>query len=191
MKILFATLWLLLPLGFLAYHYGPGQELLALDHTEDDLTEARQAIANESWDEAISSYEAALAKLPKDQIEEQHRIRLEIAKAKMINCSLPEAREDLAQLMKEINDRSESPTDLKEDALSTLANSRYYMTYLMKLEGLPASHWEPEIEAARQEYKLLSKTSDTPERHKEDLEAAIRLARAEPSELYGLPIPKQ
>jgi hypothetical protein len=65
------------------------------------------------------------------------------------------------------------------------------MTYLMKLEGLPASEWEPEIEAARQEYKLLAQTSSNKEKHLNDLEAAIRLARAEPTELYGLPIPSQ
>jgi len=191
MKILFATLWLLIPLGLVAYHYGPGQEHLKLDHAEDNLSKARNAISNESWDEAISHYEEALTKLPADQVENQHRIRLEIAKAQMQSSGLPKAREDLAQLVSEINERPESPADLKEEALSTLANSRYYMTYLLKLEGQPASEWEPEIEAARQEYKLLAKTSDTPERHKEDLEAAIRLARADPSELYGLPIPQQ
>ena len=90
-----------------------------------------------------------------------------------------------------MNSDPNAPADLKEDALSSLANARYYMTYLMKLEGLPASEWEPEIEAARQEYKLLAQSGSNKERHLTDLEAAIRLARAEPTELYGLPIPNQ
>ena len=63
-----------------------------------------------------------------------------------------------------------------------------------KLEGLPDSAWEPEIEAARQEYKLLATSavsSALAKQSGDDLEAAIRLARMDPAELYGLPIPSQ
>lgn len=191
MRILFATLWLLLPLGFAAYHFGPGQEKVKLDQTEALLADARTAIVNEDWAEAIESYEKALAKLPKEKKETALRIELEIAKAKMQNEGLTEAREDLIGLVDRVTDDQSLPADLREDALSTLANARYYMTYLMKLEGLPAAEWEPEIEAARQEYKLLAQTGSNKEKHLADLESAIRLARAEPTELYGLPIPNQ
>ena len=190
-RILIATLWLLVPLGLAAYHYGPGQQKLALDHTEDHLMVARKAVENEDWAAAIEAYQKALSKLPKDQIDAARRIQLEVAKAKMQNAALPEAREDLAELVHEINGDAGAPADLKEDALSTLANARYYMTYLMKLEGLPAAEWEPEIEAARQEYKLLAQIGSDKKKHQLDLDAAVRLARAEPTELYGLPIPNQ
>jgi cell division protein FtsB len=190
-RILIATLWLLVPLGLAAYHYGPGQKKLALDHTEDHLAIARKAVANEQWAAAIEAYQQSLAKLPKDQKNTSHRIQLEIAKAKMQNAELPEAREDLAELVNAINSDANTPAELKEDALSTLANARYYMTYLMKLEGLPAAEWEPEIEAARQEYKLLAQMGSDRVKHQLDLDAAVRLARADPTELYGLPIPSQ
>ena len=190
-RILLATLWMLLPLGLAAYHYGPGQKRLALDHAEDHLAIAREAVANEQWAVAIESYQEALTKLPKDQKNTSRRIQLEIAKAKMQNAGLPEAREDLAELVIEINGDPSAPADLKEDAISALANARYYMTYLMKLEGLPAAEWEPEIEAARQEYKLLAQIGSDKKKHMLDLDAAVRLARAEPTELYGLPIPNQ
>ena len=186
-----ATLWLLVPLGFAAFHFGPGQQHLALDHAEDRLAEGRGAAAEEDWPGAIEAYQEALAKLPKDELAMSRRLQLEIAKAKMQVSALPEAREDLAGLVESLNDDPEAAPDLKEEALSALANARYYMTYLMKLEGLPATEWEPEIEAARQEYKLLAQTGSDKERHLRDLEAAIRLARAEPTELYGLPIPNQ
>ncbi len=190
-RILLATLWLLLPLGLAAYHYGPGQKKLALDHTEDHLVVARKAVENKQWATAIEAYQKALSKLPKDQKNASRRIQLEVAKAKMQNAALPEAREDLAELVHEINGDASAPADLKEDALSTLANARYYMTYLMKLEGLPAAEWEPEIEAARQEYKLLAQMGSDKKKHQLDLDAAVRLARADPTELYGLPIPNQ
>ncbi len=191
MKILLATLWLLLPLGFAAFHFGPGQRQVALDQTETLLAQGRKAIAAEDWATAVTVYQKALAKLPKDRLDDSRRLQLEIAKAKMQSGGLPEAREDLAGLVETLNEDPKAPADLKEEALSTLANARYYMTYLMKLEGLPATEWEPEIDAARQEYKLLAQTGTAKERHLSDLEAAIRLARAEPTELYGLPIPNQ
>ncbi|MEN8772997.1 MAG: hypothetical protein ABF379_10880 [Akkermansiaceae bacterium] len=191
MRIILATLWLLVPLGFAAYHYGPGQEQLELDDTETFLAEARTAIKEGKWALAIKSYQNALAKLPKENKEASMRIQLEIAKAKMQNSGLPEAREDLAELVSQINDDPSFSSGLKEETLAALANARYYMTYLMKLEGLPAEEWEPEIEAARQEYKLLAQTGSDKEKHLADLESAIRLARAEPTELYGLPIPNQ
>lgn len=190
-RILLATLWLLVPLGIAAYHYGPGQQQLALDQTEDYLAQAREAVSDEEWGEAIEAYQKALSKLPKGEKNTSRRIQLEIAKAKMQNAALPEARKELVGLVSEINDDPHASEALKEDALSTLANARYYMTYLMKLEGLPASDWEPEIEAARQEYKLLAQTGKNRAKHQLDLDAAIRLARAEPTELYGLPIPNQ
>ena len=54
-RILIATLWLLIPLGIVAYHYGPGQEHLALDHTEDHLEVAREAMKKEDWGVAIEA----------------------------------------------------------------------------------------------------------------------------------------
>ena len=62
----------------------------------------------------------------------------------------------------------------------------------MRLEGLTREQWEPEIEAARQNWRLLAETAVTAEeksQHQKDLEAAIRLARLEIEDLQGLPLP--
>ena len=112
----------------------------------------------------------------------------------MLNKQLPTARQDLAKLVTDLDDDEAAPQKLRDAARSALANARYYMTYLMKLEGLPDTAWEPEIEAARQEYKLLATSaanSELAKRSADDLESAIRLARMDPAELYGLPIPSQ
>ena len=106
-------------------------------------------------------------------------------------------REELAALAEELAQDPKAHAGLRDETLATLATSRFYMTYLMKLEGLPDSEWEPEIEAARQERKLLvqraTEAGDTASaaKHADDLESAIRLARMEPEELYGKAIPKQ
>ena len=79
-----------------------------------------------------------------------------------------------------------------------MANSQYYMTWLMRLEGQPRDLWEPEIDAARQTYKLLAEKNSSSDddatvgqRFKEDLESVIRLARMDLSDLQGLPLPSQ
>ena len=88
-------------------------------------------------------------------------------------------------------------TRLLSDARHTLANSEYYLTWLMRLEGLGRDEWEPRIEAARQTFKLLSEEARTSgddvacQKDREDLESAIRLARMDLTELQGLPLPSQ
>ncbi|MFP6876584.1 MAG: hypothetical protein VCA37_07120 [Roseibacillus sp.] len=194
MKTLLITLWCLLPIGLAAFHFGPGQDLLKFDDTEAQLAQAREAVANEEWGEAVEAYQDALAKLPKQEKQLAYQIRLETAKAMMLNKQLPTARQDLAKLVTDLDDDEAAPQKLRDAARSALANARYYMTYLMKLEGLPDTAWEPEIEAARQEYKLLATSaanSELAKRSADDLESAIRLARMDPAELYGLPIPSQ
>lgn len=197
MKILILTLWCLIPIGLLAYHYGPGRERQELDASAAILKAAEKETAEENWPAVIEAYEQTLSKLPKTNITEARRIRLELAKARMEASELPKAREELAALVEEIAGDPNADPALRDEAISTLASSRFYMTYLMKLEGLPDSEWEPEIEAARQEQKLLVKRateagdSKAAAKHADDLEATIRLARMDPEELYGKAIPKQ
>ena len=197
MKILILTLWCLLPLGLLAYHYGPGREMMTLDATASVLAQAKSKAAAGDWPAAIAAYEESLEKLPKDRISEARRIRLELSKARMETAGLPKAREELAALADDLAQDPNADAGLRDETLATLASARFYMTYLMKLEGLPDSEWEPEIEAARQEQKLLvlraTEAGDTvaAQKHADDLESTIRLARMEPEELYGKAIPKQ
>jgi len=197
MKILVLTLWCLVPVGLLAYHYGPGQERVVLDNAGALLDSAKAKADAKDWNAAILGYEDTLAKLPKDRVADSRRIRLELAKARMEAHQLPKAREELAALSGELSQDPNAHAGLRDETLGTLASSRFYMTYLMKLEGLPDSEWEPEIEAARQEQKLLvqraTEAGDTAAagKHADDLEASIKLARMDPEELYGKAIPKQ
>ncbi len=194
MKIALLTLWLLVPLGFAAWHFGPGQDHLERDDARVLIEKAEAAIAKEDYPEAIKNWSDAIGKLPDKEVYLSRRLELEIAKAKMLDSKLPEAREELAELMIRLDEDPDSDPALRDETRSALANSRYYMTYLMKLEGLPDAAWEPEIEAARQEYKLLAEHASDSALAKtsaDDLESAIRLARMDPSELYGLPIPNQ
>ena len=197
MRILVLAAWLLLVPVFLAIHWGPGQVGVKLDETAAKLAQAEQRAANKDYTGAVESYDEALKLLPAGSKAESYRIRVERAKAMMLASKLPEAHADLQSLVEELQGDTLADRKLLADARSAFANAKYYMTWLMRLEGLAREEWEPEIEAARQTYKLLAEESgkdgqaDAAKKHQEDLEAAIRLARLDLSELQGLPLPSQ
>jgi hypothetical protein len=194
LRLFLLTGWLLAALGVGVYHLGAGPEKMKLDVAATRLTEAEAAAKAEDFAEAIEKYDLALAALPTDRKDDARKIRLEKAKAQMLAKKLPEAHADLKVLVDELTAEPNADAKLLADARSTLANAQYYTTWLMRLEGLGATEWEPEIDAARQNYKLLAEQATDPaaaQKASEDLEAAIRLARMELSDLQAMPLPKQ
>jgi hypothetical protein len=191
--------WLALPIAGVAFHDGPGAELLRLDDVAAVVAEAETAVADEDWSLAVDKYDAALEQLPGDRLEVARRLRLERAKAQMLASNLPLARrelEDLARELETATDGAAAPGMVRESR-EALANAQFYMTWLMRLEGKARAEWEPQIEAARQNYRLLAESANergdakSGQRHREDLETAIRLARLEIQDLQGLPLPSQ
>lgn len=148
--------WLLVPVAFGAYHYGPGQGQLRLDDVARVLAEADRGAAAADWTRAASKYEEALAMLPPDKPAVIRRVRLERDKAWLNNRKLPEANADLAALVDELQADPKADRQVLAGARGALAGSQYYMTWLKKLEGLGREEWEPDIEGARQTYRLLA-----------------------------------
>src|SRR5262249_40224513 len=142
-------------------------------------------------------YEEALKLLPAERVDDARAIRVARAKAQMMAKQLPNAHADLQGLVDEMKDDPKADQKVLAEARSALANSQYYMTWLMRLEGQPRDAWEREIEAARQTYRLLAEKAEASgntvaaKKNKEDLESAIRLARMDIGELQGLPLPSQ
>src|SRR5262245_38266655 len=133
-RILLLTGWLLIPLGAWAYHMGPGQEQIALDAAADHLRAADAAAAKGDDYTAIEEYDAALAALPPGHTAETRAIRLRKAKAQIRAHQLPQAHADLKALVDELSADPDADPALLADARATLANSQYYMTWLMRLE---------------------------------------------------------
>lgn len=197
LRILLLTGWLVLPVAGYALHMGPGQDQKALDNAARHLAAAEASVAQQDHAAAVAQYDDALRALPAGRTADARKIRLEKAKAQMLARQLPEAHADLKGLVDELAADPTADPALLADARSTLANSQYYVTWLMRLEGMSPNDWEPEIEAARQAYKLLAEDAEkrgdsaAAKKHREDLEAAIRLARMDLGELQGLPLPSQ
>lgn len=203
--------WLLLPIAAGAYHYGPGQERLRSDRAAEAAERAHVAssdarrlamlegdeAAAARWTEAIAAYDEALAALPAAKVAEARALRLERAKARMFVGGLFEARGELQTLVEELTSEPAPDAELLAETRDALANAHYYTTWLLRLEGAPREEWEIEIEASRQTYKLLAeqaaaKNAEVDARAaRENLEAAIKLARLDLGELQGLPLPSQ
>lgn len=197
MRSVLVCVWLLIPGVVAAYHFGPGQERLLVDDAAAQLESAEVQAQAGDWSGAAAAYDAALALLPPGQTEAIRDARIERAKARMQSRRLPEAYDDLTLLMEVLSaDPKASPAQVSETRRS-LAAAQYYLTWLMRLEGEPRETWEPEIEAARQNYKLLAETAETAgddqaqQACQKDLEAAIRLARLDLTDLQALPLPSQ
>ena len=191
------AIWLMLPVLVGAYHYGPGQERMKLDESSTLLKQADEFAAKKQWKDAVTAYESALAVLPKGHEDVRQSARLERAKAMMFCSELPAANSELLMLVDELQQKEDADQTVLNGARGALANSQYYKTWLMRLEGLPRNEWEPEIDAARQTFKMLASDSvasgdeQNAKRHQEDLESAIKLARMDLSDLQGLPLPSQ
>jgi hypothetical protein len=197
MRILLLMLWLLVPVGALAYHFGPGQAHLQMDTVAAILKSARADVAEQRWGAAQAAFEQALAQTPETETRLRQELRLEVCKSQMLNRQLPTAHDSLLGLMEEVSNDPTAPPSLVQEVRASLASSQYYLTWLMRLEGQPREKWEPEVEAARQNYALLAEqaaeSGDTGslKLRKEDLESAVRLARMDLGELQGLPLPNQ
>ena len=197
MRGVFLCFWLLVPAVVAAYHYGPGQQRMLLDDAAAHLKQADAQAAAEHWAEACESYDAALAAIPSDKIDAARRVRLERAKARMLAAQLPEAYDELVALSDDLSADKQAPAPLVAETRTAMANAQYYMTWLMRLEGRPRDDWEPVVDASRQNYRLLAEDAEAggdtaaAEKHSEDLEAAIRLARMNLADLQALPLPSQ
>lgn len=197
MRTLLIVAWLFAGLGGVIFHFGPGQEKLEMDRINRIMNDARTAVDQGNWPDAVSKYDEVLGALPAEKVAESRSIILEKAKAQMMATELPQARQTLETLLIDARADAESDPRFVAEVESTLANSQYYMTWLMRLEGLPEEEWMPEIEASRQHYTQLTQTAEQlgdnelALRSAEDLESSIRLARMDLGDLQALPLPSQ
>ncbi|MEZ6185312.1 MAG: hypothetical protein R3F62_09930 [Planctomycetota bacterium] len=184
--------WLCLPVIGIAYHAGPGQDRLVDDRAGLLLASAQEALGAGDTQRAQELLAEAATLVPPGDLAAQRRIELESAKAGMQCGGLPDSRERLGRLVDALTQDPDADPALTREARQALASSQFYMTWLMRLEGLERAEWEPEIEAARQNYRLLAEAEgDDRAAREKDLAAAIRLQRMDLDELMGLPLPNQ
>jgi tetratricopeptide (TPR) repeat protein len=198
MRKLLLAVWLTLPLAGFVYHLSAGESHAKMDLLGSHLQAGRNLARQSQWTRASQQFQKALELVPENDDQLRQTLRLELAQSRIYGAGLSEANEDLKKLLGEITAPDAPAADSKfvSQVREALASSQYYLTWLMRLEGLPETDWKPEIESARQNYRLLAEqareTFVSAEEHRqhENLEAAIRLEQMALSDLQGLPIPK-
>ena len=193
-KNLLIFLWALAPVALLAYHFGPGQAGLAREEAKANIQAALDFEAKKQWQQAIDAYNDALAALPDTETAKRQQLQLARANARIYVGELPEAMLAMEHLLNETAKSSDS--ELESKVRSSLASAQYYTGWLMRLELAEKKEWKEPLEKARQNFRLLAeqtaKTDATAsEDHQKNLEAVVRLARMDLSEVQALPLPKK
>ncbi len=196
MRVLTLIAWLMIPVLVFAYHFGPGQERLRLDEAARILAEADHFAAEQQWAQAAASYEEALKVLPVERRAESMRIRLEKDKALMLAKQLPAAHEDLKSLVEELGDDKNADPRLLENATSALANSRYYLTWLMRWKDWARRRGNrrskpPGKNTATWPSKLTASAMQLPPTSTAKISNRRFGWRMDLGELQGLPLPSQ
>ncbi len=193
-KNLLIFLWALAPVALLAYHFGPGQAGLAREEAKANIQAALDFEAKKQWQQAIDSYNDALAALPDTETAKRQQLQLARANARIYVGELPEAMLSMEHLLDETARGDDS--ELESKIRSSLASAQYYTGWLMRLELAEKEEWKEPLEKARQNFRLLAEqTAKTDakasEDHQKNLEAVVRLARMDLSEVQALPLPKK
>ena len=188
--------WCLVPVVVLAYHFGPGQPRLKRDLASQYVAAGRAAEQKGAWGAAAASYAEALAALPAGETELRWQLQIARNKARMFSGELPEAMLELDGLLRDLI-KADAPPSLIDEVRAEVATAQYYTGWLMRLEGAASEEWTPEVDEARQHFRLLAEDAarhgdtSSADRQARNLEAVIRLARMDLTELQGLPLPKQ
>ncbi|MDP6082505.1 MAG: hypothetical protein QF749_10430 [Verrucomicrobiota bacterium] len=193
-KNLLIFLWALAPVALLAYHFGPGQAGLAREEAKANIQAALDFEAKKQWQQAIDAYNDALAALPDTETAKRQQLQLARANARIYVGELPEAMLSMEHLLDETARGDDS--ELESKVRSSLASAQYYTGWLMRLELAEKEEWKEPLEKARQNFRLLAEqTAKTDakasEDHQKNLEAVVRLARMDLSEVQALPLPKK
>lgn len=202
-KRVFQVIWVLTPVVVLAWHFGPGQQAWQRDKAASHLADARAAGQGGDWQLAVASLKLAEEALPGDDAMQRHLVAFARAKSRIAAGEILEGMQDLRDLLAVIEtDGSPASANLATSVRHELGMTGYYAAWIMRLEGATVDEWKPEVEAARQQFRMLAEQAEDAvqqgdaskaeqaEQFKKNLEAAIRLEQMDLSVLLGLPLPK-
>ncbi len=193
MKKILLVIWFFAGIAIVLWHFGPGQAGWQRSTAAGGIKQALEYQKNGQPELAVRAYEKALAILPPEDTASRAKARIGLARARIDSRGLPEARADMESLVSELPPSSDP--ELLAAARTTLAETQYYNTWLLRLEGAPREEWEPEIESARQLFRNNVESAPPGDTARDqtirNLESTIRLARLELTELQAMPLPSQ
>jgi hypothetical protein len=196
MKKIWMVGWLLVPVIFLAVHYGPGQAANRRDELGSWVRQAEAAVAAEQWDEAVDAYQKAIDQTDAEtELSDRQHLHYAQAKAMIQAGQMIQGQNQLTELLEDL--ATEEPnSSFARQTRNELATSQYHAAWLMRREGATEQEWMIEAEAARQNFRLLAERADAEDvdeskQFKENLESTIRLEQMSAEEFLALPLPKK
>jgi len=189
MRKVILFMWCVLPILWVCFHYGPGQEYLKREKSAELIMQAEQLEKEEKWLEAQLVYDKALSALPAENTDKEKMfISLKKAKTYLNTSDVGEAATQLETLLTVAQNSPHADKKLLDDIRGTLAHSLYYSAWHMRLQGIPRKRWMQELEHSRQNFRLLAENKgDSP--LKKNLESAIHLSRIDLNKLKGMALP--
>jgi hypothetical protein len=184
-------LWLLIPVGLLAFHFGPGTRYAQRETAATLVRQARAAGQSQDWAAAVALYAQAMQTLPPEAADDRILLGVAHADARIYLGELPEALAELEELLRTAPVQQPA---VAAHLRAALAEAEYYTAWLMRLEGAEPDEWNVEAASARQHFRFLAETHSAASTagigvYHTNLEASIRLALMDDAQLKALPLP--
>ncbi len=162
MKKWLILLWLLIPVGLLSYHFGPGQDALAFRQAREHLLVAEKLEQQGHYEEAIEAYAESQATLPAEEstasASDVARVQLRMAqiRGRFQLGQLAETIENLSGLIAEVERDHGANSPLARDVRDFLGRVHFQAMVALRLESAEEEVWRRHWELSRQNFRYLA-----------------------------------
>jgi hypothetical protein len=160
MRKALTLLWLLFPVGVLAFHFNYGQTYVkreqAADHLKQIIALERMKEEDRDWPLIISEYEALEQEVSRGDMKAVHQIKLARANARLEMLDIAKAIEELTSLLQETAVVHGEDAKVTKSVRETLGKAHYYATILLQANNAAEEEWRPYAERARQLFRFLA-----------------------------------
>ncbi len=203
LRVLFAF-WLLVPVGLIVYHLGPGRNQLAVDRAGFYLRSAEKAAARNNWEQAAVAYADAQQAFPASATTQRRRIALAEATAWIRAGQLLRGYQLLEDLVEKMAADASADLSLLRAARHKLGSAAYCAAWLLRVQKAPEEVWRRFAKSAQDQFRLLAAGTDSaagavenggaqPKRneraYKWNLEAALSLEQTDQQRIEELELP--
>jgi hypothetical protein len=177
-------LWLLVPVGLVSYHFGPGQEALAWRESAEHRNEAERLEQTGHWEEATTAYQQAINSLPPITDDDaagttsRDQLRLAQIRTRFQLGRLEETIFALRSFIDEVESTHGPASTVALESRELLGRVHYQAMIALRLESAEKEVWQRQWELARQNYRFLAERS-SPGRNgvdRKNLEVVIKSA---------------
>jgi hypothetical protein len=177
-------LWLLVPVGLLSYHFGPGQRELAWTEAAAARADAVSLEKQGQWQQAVEAYGKAMMAVPtfaddaSSAAVARDQLRLAQIRAGFQLGKLNDTLADLRQFIEQVEATHGPGSALEYDARDLLGRVHYGAMIALRLESAEKPVWMQQWELSRQNFRYLAEHT-TPSRNgldRKNLEVVIKSA---------------